>query len=392
MQIKSILLENFRNFQKLEISFEKGLNVIYAPNGLGKTNIIEAISYLSVPKSFRRALDKNLIRKDVFVEEIDIEDLSTDVLQAINNFARAIGTVLLISGEDEVCDTMEFFIQQNNKTQKTLKINGKKEKLSAFVGNFYSVIFSPETIDIITSTPSKRRWFLDHLISTFDPEYLSSLTRYKEVVRNRNKILGDFNFDESLLDVWDKPLLEYGVKILRSRIKIFSEIAKRIGDVTSQILKQNFDLSIEHKSTLGELSFEMDDDGLRDIFEKRLKESRRQDIRRGSSSLGPHRDDFSILLNGYPLESYGSRGQQRMGILAFLFAYVIFLDSCDKKPVLLLDDVFSELDKEHRELLLKFISRRGFQVIITTTEIDKVLNGHKSKVNLIDLIHVRNRS
>lgn len=383
MQIRTINLQNFRNFKKSEFVFESGLNVIVAPNGSGKTNIIEAISYFSVPKSFRRVLDKNLINKDVIAQEISIDDLDIDALQTINNFARGVGQVII---EDDEVLNLEFFIQNGGKTSKTLKVNGTKQKTSKFVGHFYSVVFSPEVIDLINSSPSKRRNFIDRLISTFNPDYLDTLSRYKEVLRNRNRLLSDSRlFREDVLQVWDKPLIETGAKIILERIKFFSEISKNIDNVDDEILKEDLKLSIEYLSSVGELDSELSLDELEEIFKQKLTESLQLDYRRGSSQTGPHRDDFQMKLNGYDLDKYGSRGQQRMGILSLLFSYIIFLEEIEKKPVILLDDVFSELDQEHRQLLLDFITSNHFQVIITATEVDPILEKYNGSVNYIDL-------
>lgn len=383
MQIKSIKLQNFRNFKKAEFKFDSGLNVIVAPNGSGKTNIVEAISYLSVPKSFRRVLDKNLIHKDVFIEEISAEDLDVDVLKVLNDFARGVGNVVDEDGDDF---ELEFFIQQNNITSKVLKVKGKKEKTSKFVGNFYSVIFSPEVIDLINSSPSKRRSFIDRLISTFNPDYLENLTRYKEVLRSRNKLLSDSRyFNEDVLNVFDKPYVEYGVKIIKDRLEFFSEIAKTIDTVDDEILKEDLKLSIQYLSSIGNIDESLSLDELEGVFREHLKNSLQSDYRRGSSQKGPHRDDFQMKLNGFDLDKYGSRGQQRMGILSLLFSYIIFLENSNRTPVILLDDVFSELDKEHRHLLLDFITSNHFQVIITATEVDEVLKRFEGKINYINL-------
>ncbi len=383
MQIKTISLQNFRNLKKSEFKFESGLNVIVAPNGSGKTNIVEAISYFSVPKSFRRVLDKNLIHKDVIAEEISIDELDMNALRTINNFARGVGQVIEDDGE---IMNLEFFIQNGGKTSKTLKVNGKNQKTSKFVGNFYSVVFSPEVIDLINSSPSKRRNFIDRLISTFNPEYLDTLSRYKEVLRNRNRLLSDSRlFRDDVLQVWDKPLIETGAKIIKERILFFSEISKKIDNVDDEILKEDLKLSIEYLSSVGELDSGLSLDELEGLLKENLIKKLTLDFRRGSTQAGPHRDDFQMRLNGYDLDKYGSRGQQRMGILSLLFSYIIFLEEIEKKPVILLDDVFSELDKEHRGLLLDFITSNHFQVIITATEVDEILEKYNGSVNYIEL-------
>lgn len=388
MWISNIKLQNYRNFPSLDLSFDPGVNVIIAPNGSGKTNIVEAISYLSVPKSFRKVLDKDLIHKSILVDEIDVEELSTDLLKAVNSFARGVGE---ISIDNVDSNTLEFFIQHNSGTQKVLKVNGKKERIAGFVGRFYSVIFSPEIIDLVNSSPSKRRHLLDRLIATFEPDYLTNLSKYKEVLRNRNRILSDSDhYRSDVMDFWDDSLVKLGAQILNARLNFFGEIGNRIGDVGSRILKQDFGLEIYY-SPMDSIEPGMNDvDQLELMFNEKLRESQKIDIRRGSTTVGPHRDDFSILMNGYDISSFGSRGQQRIGILSLLFSYVLFLEERNQKPVLLLDDVFSELDENHRKLLLKFIQSKGFQVIITTTDLDGELDSVKNEVNIIDITNVTN--
>jgi len=169
------------------------------------------------------------------------------------------------------------------------------------------------------------------------------------------------------------------------RIKFFSEISKNIDNVDDEILKEDLKLSIEYLSSVGELDSELSLDELEDIFKQKLTEGLQLDYRRGSSQTGPHRDDFQMKLNSYDLDKYGSRGQQRMGILSLLFSYIIFLEEIEKKPVILLDDVFSELDQEHRQLLLDFITSNHFQVIITATEVDPILEKYNGAINYIKL-------
>lgn len=382
MWIKRIGLKNYRNFDSFKLDFKPGLNVIHAPNGSGKTNIVEAVAYFSVPKSFRRALDKHLIKKSVFFEEINIEDLNEDILKTLSNFARGIGSVSI----DEENYDMEFFIQHNSTTSKTLKINDLKKPLKEFVGRFYSVVFSPEIIDIVHGSPGNRRALLDRLISMYDSEYFVALGEYKKILKNRNKMLTDFNFiDENLLKVVNEQLVSVGAQILKSRILFFENLKPFIKKVGEEILKSDLGLEINYESTLKNLDLLT----LEDEFARQLNESLRIDKRRGSTQIGPHRDDFNLYINTYSLKDFGSRGQQRMGILSLLVAYVLYLESEVGIPVLLLDDVFSELDQEHRKLLLDFIASKDFQVIITTTEVDHILDSIKDKINLIDLTNER---
>lgn len=387
MHIRKLFLQNFRNFERLDLQFEPCINIIYSPNGSGKTNIIEAISYLSIPKSFRGVRDRDLIRKDIYVEEIDIEDLTANALSVMNSFTRGVGEA--VSGGEGKC--IEFFIQHNHKTSKTLTVDGGRKQLARFVGSFNSVLFTPEVIDLINCSPGKRRGFLDRLIAIFDPEYIIELSKYKEVIRSRNKILSDMaRFDNKTLEIWNEAMAEWGSRVLMKRVLFFNEILDRLKEVECEILKKDLNLSINYLSHFSKPLHELSTEEIMKTFSQNIQQNLKTDIYKGSSQIGPHRDDFEILINNYSLNVFGSRGQQRMGIIAMLFSYIYLLEKINKKPVILLDDVFSELDSEHRMLLTGFIAKNQFQVIITTTEIDKCFKDIKYDINFIDLTNVKN--
>lgn len=386
MYIRKLSLQNYRNFECLELDFKPGISIIHSPNGAGKTNVIEAVSYLSIPKSFRGVRDRDLIKKDIFAEEIDIENLTSNALKAVNSFARGVGEVSSCDGEK----CLEFFIQHNASTSKTLTVNGGRKQLSQFVGGFNSVLFTPEVIDLVNCSPGKRRAFLDRLIALFEPEYIVELAKYKEVVRNRNRILADMNRFGGTLEIWNEAMAEWGSRVLMKRIIFFREIQAGLKNVVDKILKNDISLTINYLSFFDEPANDFSGERIKEFFSRKLESSLRSDIHRGSCQSGPHRDDFAILINNYSLNVFGSRGQQRMGIIAMLFSYISLLEKVNKKPVILLDDVFSELDEEHRNLLTEFIAKNHFQVIITATEIDKCIKNINYDIDFIDLTNVKN--
>lgn len=349
MQIQKLKLEHFRNYQNFELDFEKKVLLIKGKNARGKTNLIEALFALSIGKSFR------------------LKDLS-EAIEWEQDYMRITG---LLVDETE----LELFYSTHPRKQKVSKINGVKIKLNDFVGNFLSVLFTPEDIDLISSAPGLRRRFLDILLSQVSHNYLINLITYQKILKQRNKLLKailEKKSKEDELDFWDMKLVEHGTEVIRERQLFFEKIESFLKEQYQKISGKNEELKLHY---LGKIK------NIKEYAEK-LNQHRRRDILLTETSLGPHRDDFEFILNQKPITTFGSRGEYRSSILALKLSEVNFIESqTNKKPVLLLDDVFSELDSERQAYLLETIQNQ--QTIISTTD-KTILNNRAENIQIFE--------
>ena len=330
MIIKKVYLENFRNYDVQTIELDSEKNVFYGLNGQGKTNIIEALYYFCTCKSFRSNYDKEVIKfgKEFSHIRIDFEAKGRD-------------------------NTADIYIKE----KKSIKFNGiHLEKLSEFIGIANMVIFTPEHLNLIKDGPGVRRNFLDVFISQIKPNYFSYLMNYYKVLKQRNNIIKSKKM-LSTIDVWNERLAEYGTVICRYREEAIENIDKCI----SKYITENEELSVIYNPCIKENYKD------KKYFIKKLNESLEKDIEKGITLLGPHRDDFDVLLNGKSLRKYGSQGQTRSAVLKIKLSECEIIKSITgEEPVLLLDDVLSELDTKRRKYFTHNIE--GRQVIITCTD------------------------
>ncbi len=350
MQIQKIKLEHFRNYTNFELEFKKKVLLIKGKNAQGKTNLIEALFALSIGKSFRL---KNL----------------SEAIEWEQDYMRING---ILSDKTD----LELFYSTYPRKQKVSKINKVKKKLNDFVGNFLSVLFTPEDIDLISAAPGLRRRFLDILLSQVSHNYLVNLLTYQKILKQRNKLLKavlEKKSQENELDFWDMKLAEHGTEVIKERRLFFKTI--------EEFLKKQYQ-NISGKKDRLELSYLAKIKNL-EKYSAKLISHRKRDILMTETSLGPHRDDFEFILNDKPINSFGSRGEYRSSILALKLSEVNFIESqTGKKPILLLDDVFSELDSERQKYLLEAIQNQ--QTVITTTD-DNVLNSNTENVQVLEV-------
>jgi len=340
MYIEKLELNNFRNYKNQVINLDKNINVIYGNNAQGKTNIIESIYMCAYGKSFRAKKDEETIKFG--------EDLS----QVVINYKRLDreGTIKLEIGSN-----------------KNFYINGiKQNKLSDIIGKINIVIFKPDDIDIIKDGPQKRRRFLDIMISSLKPNYLHLLNNYNKVLEQRNNYLRQIKFEnksKEMLEIWDEQLATYSEKISEYRRNFIEKIQERIVVIHKNITKSGKDLG---NSENIEIKYSYNGITKKDFYDKLLK-NRLNDIQKGYTTTGIHRDDFMIYINEMPVNVYGSQGQQRTSILALKLAELqIVHDEIGEEPILLLDDFMSELDENRRNSILENIKNN--QVIITCTD------------------------
>ena len=329
MFIKNIKVENFRNYENQLIEFNKNINIIYGNNAQGKTNMLEAIFFSAFGKSFRTSKDKQVIMKEKDFFKIHTEFQKKD----------REGYIDLFLGND-----------------KSISVNGVKlNKLSELLGNINIVIFSPEDINLLKDESAVRRKFLDMMISQLRKNYIYNLNNYKKNLEQKNNYLKSRNISDAMLDVYDEKLAEYSENVYQYRNEFIEKIKEKIKEIHSNITDE--DISIVYKT---------DCESKEKCLEK-LKKNREKDKYRGFSSVGCHRDDFKILINGDEVDIYGSQGQNRTAILSLKMAELeVINDEIGEYPILLLDDFMSELDQERITNFLKSIN--NIQVIITCTE------------------------
>lgn len=339
MYIKTIKLQNFRNYKNQEITLSPKINIFYGDNAQGKTNILEAIFLCAFGKSFRTSKEKELIL------------LEENYLQTEINYQKS---------------DREGKIKISLANKKQIEVNGVKiKKLSELLGNLNIVVFTPDDIQILKSGPAERRRFLDMMIGQLRPNYVHALNNYKNTIEQRNNYLRQIkeeNKPEEMLEIWDEKLAEYAEIICRYRIDFMEKLKNKIKEIHEQIT--NEDIKLEYVTECEK----------KEIYLELLKQRRKLDIIKGYTTKGIHRDDFKVFINEKEIGIYGSQGQHRTAILSLKLAelYVIY-DEIGEYPILLLDDFMSELDEKRRTSFLENI--KDTQVIITCTDKMQIQNG-----------------
>ena len=350
MIIKSLELADFRNYEKLKIDFSSGTNILYGDNAQGKTNILEAIFVSATTKSHKGSKDKEIIR-----------------------FGQEEAHVRTILEKDNAEYRVDMHLRKSK--SKGIAIDGQKiKRASDLIGRLNVVFFSPEDLSIIKNGPSERRRFMDMELCQLDQIYLNSLSKYNKLVIERNKVLKDlFEHPENsvLLDVQDKQLCEYGSVIIKTREKFIKDLNEIIRPIHEKLTGGKEILSVYYEPNV---AF--------DEFEKKLRASRQKDTYAKQTTVGPHKDDFSFIVQkrvigenqdnseadnlseGIDIRKFGSQGQQRTASLSLKLSEIEIVKKAKKEnPVLLLDDVLSELDSNRQNYLLNTIG--DIQTIIT---------------------------
>lgn len=341
MIIKSLELADYRNYDNLFIQFDKGVNILYGDNAQGKTNILEAVYLAATTKSHRGSKDKEII-----------------------NFAKEEAHIRTYVEKDHVETRVDMHLRKAG--SKGIAIDGQKIKRAAdLLGLCNVVFFSPEDLGIIKNGPSERRRFVDMELCQLDSVYLHNLNNYNKVVNQRNRLLKDMYFNpglQEMLGVWDAQLVNYGCKVIERRRSFVEQLNQVICHIHKELSGNKELLQVQYEPDV-----EMDQ------FERRLLFSRDKDIKMKTTSVGPHRDDFSFLINGMDARKFGSQGQQRTAALSLKLSEIRLVESIIKdSPVLLLDDVLSELDSGRQQLLCNSIG--NIQTIITCTGLEDFVN------------------
>ena len=353
MKVKNLKLVSFRNYPSLNLDLEDGLNIFIGSNAQGKTNILESIYYASTGGSFRSNTDMELINWNAQGCSISVKFQRLDVENKI-----------------------DIKLQRDKK--RIIEYNSHKLSSKELVGALNVVLFCPDDLLLIKGAPAERRRFLDMEISQANPSYYHELIKYNHLLQQRNSLLKKIRekkADSKMLELWDFQLAESAVKITKKRISSVEKF-NMLANLMQRRISGNIEtLKIEYvikgrekESNLKRDNNQIEED-LKIWYNKMLGQFREDDIWRGSTSIGPHRDDIVVYVNGINLKSFGSQGQQRTGVLALKLSELEFIRSeAGEYPILLLDDVMSELDKDRRCQLLSFIQRENIQTLITATD------------------------
>lgn len=341
MQIQNLKLLNFRNYEKIELHFNPSKNIIIGQNGMGKTNIVEAIYVLAFTKSFRGSKEEVVIRNN------------TDL-------ARVEGTI-----KDKYTNDYKVIVKQSGKK---VKINNTNiDKISDYLSKINIVLFTSEDLKLIKDTPNTRRKLINIELSQFSNDYLKILTYYNKVLKQRNTYLKTLYINSmasiDYLDILTNQLVELGLKIYEYRSKFIEDISVYICDNYVKITGRS-GLKLNYKSDFTGKS--------KDELLKLYKSNQQKDIILGKTNIGIHRDDYDFVLDDYSLKDYGSEGEQKNAIISLKMAEIdIFRNKKEIIPILILDDLFSELDEEKINNILTFIND-DIQTFVTTTELGKV--------------------
>lgn len=340
--IKELQLLQFRNLKKKSLDFSGKMTIVLGPNASGKTNILEGLYLLSTGKSFKAKLE-------------------TEIISYGKELARVKGK-LVGPLELELIQTRG----ENGWPRKKLLVNGMPKRLIDFAGNFKVVLFGPWDLDLVTESPSLRRKFLDGVLSQVDREYRRSLLSYEKGLRQRNRLL------------W--RIREEGLS--RSQLLFWNQLLIKNGNYLSEKRREFIDFANSHRSLITDhYSLSYDPSA---ISEGRLAQYKDEEVAAATTLVGPHRDDFVFLERERDLAKYGSRGEQRMAVLWLKLAEVAFIEEkSGEKPTLLLDDIFSELDHNHREMVVEIAGVQ--QTVITTADMHHIAKIKKQKLKILEL-------
>ncbi|MDD7739039.1 MAG: DNA replication/repair protein RecF [Fusicatenibacter sp.] len=338
MYIKSLELKNYRNYEQLCINIDSGINIFYGDNAQGKTNILEALYLCSTTKSHRGSKDREVIQ-----------------------FEREESHIRMTVYKQGVTHRIDMHLKKNR--PKGIAIDGIPiRKASELFGIVNIVFFSPEDLNIIKNGPSERRRFLDGEICQLSRMYMMELANYNKVVAQRNKLLKEISFSGKMadtLDIWDIQMERYGKSIISRREEFIRQLNQILRGIHQNLTGGKEEIELIYEPNVRE-----------EDFASELSKGRERDLRFGQSGVGPHRDDFCVKVNGIDIRKFGSQGQQRTAALSCKLAEIqLVQEEIHDTPVLLLDDVLSELDSSRQNYLLQSI--HNIQTLITCTGLDE---------------------
>ncbi|NBH82703.1 DNA replication/repair protein RecF [bacterium C-53] len=349
MVIRLLELENFRNYEKLHLEFDHSTNILFGDNAQGKTNILEAIYIAGTTKSHKSSKDKDVIK-----------------------FNSEESHIRMVIEKKDIPYKIDMHLRKNK--AKAIAVNGMPIKKAAeLLGIVNIVFFSPEDLNIIKNGPSERRRFIDMELCQLDKFYLYNLTNYNKIVNQRNKLLKDITYNEDLrdtLDIWDSQLVSYGMKIIERRESFIQQLNDIVFSIHKKLSggKEKINISYDPNVSVSQ-------------YEKNLKENREKDMKYKMTTVGPHRDDIGFYFEEVDIRKFGSQGQQRTAALSLKLSEIELVKRLTgDTPVLLLDDVLSELDNNRQNYLLNSIN--AVQTIVSCTGLEEFINNrfHINKI------------
>ena len=343
MIVKELELHNLRNYEYLKVNFNKGINYIYGENASGKTNILEAIYFLSLTRSFRTSEIEELIKKDA-------------------SFARILAKI----DTQNVSKTLEISF---NKSGKKILVNGKKVLKISELNSLINVIsFIPKNTNLLKDAPKERRKFLNIYLSKFSNNYLKTLSVYEKILKERNDAFKAYKINPTLIDILTNQLVSLNKEIYLYRKKFVNEINKYLADVFKEVSLTNEKLKMEYESFLNNQN-----ENIENFLKKEFENIKEEEFKRKQTLIGIHKDDFKIYIDEKDVSLYGSQGENRISIISLILS-LYFLNK-EEKPIIVLDDVISELDEKHEENLLKYLENLN-QVFITNTAKSQFFTGN----------------
>lgn len=354
-KIENIELINFRCYENAKFNFKKGINIVVGNNAVGKTTLMESIYMIGMCKSFRTGLDGELIRKnkDFYIVNSNLYD-------------------------DEEYNVVLSYSKGNKK----IALNNEIYKsLSKHIGFINVIMFTPDDLDLIKGDPKYRRRFLDVNIGQLDSDYLLELSIYNKILKERNELLKQIDYsgayisseNQTLLGIYNNMLIDSGKKVVQKREDFINSLNVFVKEYVKEISDNKEEGYIEYKPNSSKENFK------EEFFSKE-----KQDLYTQTTNVGPHRDNFNVVLNGKSAENYGSQGQQRTLALAIKMALSRYMDEKKKDALLILDDVFGELDENRQNSLIRLIEKKE-QVFVTTTSIKNIPLSVIEKSNIINI-------
>jgi DNA replication and repair protein RecF len=362
MRLTHLSLHNFRNYVRLDLSLPPGVTLLQGDNAQGKTNLLEAIYYLATSRSPHAGADRELVNW-LAVEEEPLP------------YARLVGRVARGAGEVAIEITLTQQANHQTRYRKQIRLNGVAKRAMDLLGQLNVVLFLPDDIALVSGSPSGRRRYLDATLCQIDPVYCRTLSRYNQIITQRNALLRDLRDrggDPSQLAFWSERLVEHGSYLVSRRWRALLALDELAHRVHSQLTDGGEQLHLCYVPSV-EMEGPGDADDVARAFQAQVEDLRRREVAAGMTLVGPHRDEVRFLVNDVDAGVYGSRGQQRTAALALKLAEVdLMRTETGEYPVLLLDDVLSELDEHRRRFLMRNLEDGAEQAIITTTDLHTV--------------------
>jgi DNA replication and repair protein RecF len=370
--LRELVLVNFRNYVRLALAPGEAITVLLGDNGQGKSNVLEAIYFLATTRSPRAGSDRELVHWRARRDVIPFARLEA----RIEREDAALHVEILIRAEADGADSPpagEGTVPAIRPVSKQIKVNGLPTRAVELVGQVNVVLFTPDDVALVAGSPSGRRRYLDITCSQVSGQYLRALQRFNRVLVQRNTLLRqvrDRRQRRDALDYWNEEMIKLGTIVSAHRVEMVGCLNRNLGSLYRDLGGSQHDLQIAYQATTHDPAIGTSAaDDLAELYAARVRELLPREIEQGVSLVGPHRDDFAFVVDGVDLNTYGSRGQQRLAVLALKLAEGKFMHAqTGERPILLLDDILSELDPTRRGFVLEQAGREG-QTVITTTDL-----------------------